>query len=433
MRPWLPWALLFVGAVVAACAAPVVVRDGRPVPVAVVVDEDLARVRADLEAGRLEEARIRLERLVEEVPRGPRMDEALFLLGEVYARQGDQEQAIITYRRVIDRAPRGPWAPLAHLRLAELYRASGRPELARQVLSRAPFDRADADVRVRLYGMLAELALEGGHDAEALRWLAYRRRDLLEEPEIVRLESTVEELLSLERLSDVELRRLDHQVPPGPVHDLLVLELARRSVDAGDPPSAEMWLDRLPERLRPAEEAKRAALLERLGRDAVGPGAPLGIALPLTGPYGRYGWSTLQGIVLGLGIYGDAPNGFRVYVRDTRGEPELAARAVQELRPPARRGRRGSRSAAVGRDRGGGARSAGGRDPAPRVRAAGGPPDARGMGVSSRGDALRSGAGPGALRHRTKGAAALRRPLPEGRLRDGLQEPVLGRGRADGG
>jgi ABC-type branched-subunit amino acid transport system substrate-binding protein len=312
MRPWVPWALLFVGAVVGACAAPVVVRDGRPVPVAVVVDEDLARVRADLDAGRLEEARIRLERLVEEVPRGPRVDEALFLLGEVYARQGNQEQAIITYRRVIDRAPRGLWAPLAHLRLAELYRASGRPELARH--------------------MLAELALEGGHDAEALRWLAYQRRDLVEEEEIARLESTVDELLSEERLSDVELRRLDHQVPPGPVHDLLVLELARRSVDAGDPPSAEMWLERLPARLRPAEEAKRSALLERLGRDAVGPGAPLGIALPLTGPYGRYGWSTLQGIVLGLGIYGDAPNGFQVHVRDTRGEPELAARAVQELR-----------------------------------------------------------------------------------------------------
>jgi ABC-type branched-subunit amino acid transport system substrate-binding protein len=71
--------------------------------------------------------------------------------------------------------------------------------------------------------------------------------------------------------------------------------------------------------------------LDRLRADVVGPGAPIGVALPLSGPYAGYGWSALRGIVLGFGTYDRSPGGFRIHLRDTQGETEGASRAVQAL------------------------------------------------------------------------------------------------------
>jgi ABC-type branched-subunit amino acid transport system substrate-binding protein len=315
-----------------ACGTPTVTREGRAVPVEIAIGDDLAAARAALESRRPEDAQRRLERLLEEVPRGPRTDEALVLLGESYWQLGKTEDAIAAYRRASLQRPRGAWAAEADLRLAGIYRATGRPELARQILSSSPVDRAEADLRARIYRELKELARDAGRREEALRWLAHERRDADHEAAAARLDAECDELLSSGALSDVELERAAAQMPSGPIQDVVVLELARRAAEAGDPEAARGWISRLPERLREREEERRASLLELLEQDTVGPGAPIGVALPLSGPYGRYGWSVLHGIVLGLGIYGDDSSRFRVHVRDTAGEPEQAARAVRELR-----------------------------------------------------------------------------------------------------
>jgi ABC-type branched-subunit amino acid transport system substrate-binding protein len=317
-------------AVLGGCQTPTVLRGGVSVPVDAAIEADLNAARADLAAGRPEEARRRLEALSAEIPRGGRGDEVLFLLAETYVELEEMDQAIWTYRRVAERYRRGSWAPLAYLRLGELYRATGRPELARSVLARAPFDRADADVRVRLYGMLAELSLEAGNDPEALRWFAYARRDATDGEEIAEIDRQIDQLLR-EGLLDFELLRLSSEVPHGPVFDRLLLELTSRALDRGDADSAGAWLDRLPSRLGPEEEERREVLLLRLSQDVVGPGAPIGVAVPLSGPFQQYGWSALRGIMLALGTYDSPTSGFRVDVRDTAGDPEQTPRVVREL------------------------------------------------------------------------------------------------------
>ena len=312
------------------CQTATVMRGGVAVPVDQAVETDLNEARAELAAGKPDEARHRLERLLEEVPDGGRHDEVLFLLGESYAALGEVDLAISTYRRLQGRRARGPWVPLAYLRLAELYRETGRPELARRVLARAPFSAADPSVRVRIYWMLAELSREAGQNREALRWLAYARRDVVEGAEVARIDGEIEELLH-GVLSDLELERLSREVPPGPVHDRILIELAARALEKGDIDSAEDRIARLPRSLRPAEEVQRDLLLERLREDVVGPGAPIGVALPLSGPYARYGWSVLRGVVMGFGTYESSPASFQLHVRDTGGEVDQAARAAEEL------------------------------------------------------------------------------------------------------
>ncbi|MEE8558707.1 MAG: tetratricopeptide repeat protein, partial [Myxococcota bacterium] len=179
--------LLAIALSVAGCRTQTVIRGGVEVPVAIAVAADLEAARVDLDELRPRKARDRLENLVQEIPGGPRNLEVFFLLAETYKELGQLEPAIASYRAVVGRRSRSSFVPLAHLRLGELYRATGRPELARRALARAPFDRAEREIRVRLYLLLAELTEEAGQIREAVRWLAYARRDVVERAEVEEL------------------------------------------------------------------------------------------------------------------------------------------------------------------------------------------------------------------------------------------------------
>ena len=90
-------------------------------------------------------------------------------------------------------------------------------------------------------------------------------------------------------------------------------------------------MDRLPRRLRPAEDAERRRLRSRaqLGIQTVV--HSLGLAVPLSGSYAPFGQAVLRGVILALGIFEEPPGRYRVLIRDTEGEIEAGLRAVQEL------------------------------------------------------------------------------------------------------
>jgi ABC-type branched-subunit amino acid transport system substrate-binding protein len=73
--------------------------------------------------------------------------------------------------------------------------------------------------------------------------------------------------------------------------------------------------------------ADARGVLERLGRlTAVKPGV-IGVAVPLSGQFKRWGEVILQGIALAV----PEDSGLTVVVRDTRGEPDGAAAAIEQL------------------------------------------------------------------------------------------------------
>ena len=73
-----------------------------------------------------------------------------------------------------------------------------------------------------------------------------------------------------------------------------------------------------------AAEAK--AIVERIAKLTFVRPNVLGVAVPLSGPYKRWGDAILQGVTLGL-----EGSQVKVAVRDTRGEPDGAASAVEAL------------------------------------------------------------------------------------------------------
>jgi len=324
-------ALLWLAPLIAtACLHGPVQRGGRSVPYEEAAASDLARARTHITRGEFESARTALEGFVRELARSRQLDEALWLLGGVYERLGRLEDAARTWSRLVRALPMSPHNAAAALRAASTYRQLGRSQEAREVLQRASLEQAGESLRVRVQRLRAELARDAGDHVEALVALALARRDADEPGAVAEIDGEIEDLLHL-RLSEAELERALGRLPRGPVYDRANLTLARAALSRSDLGAARAALDRLPRALQPNEELERQRLEER-GRGAGTPVAgTIGLALPLSGPYSRFGESALHAIALALDLYSEAPAPIRVLVRDTRGESERAAAAVSEL------------------------------------------------------------------------------------------------------
>jgi ABC-type branched-subunit amino acid transport system substrate-binding protein len=314
----------------AACARGPVERGGRSMPYEEAAAADLSAARELLAREKLEPARASLETFMRELGRSRQADEALWLLGEVYERLGERELAAQTWARLVRDHPSSPHNAPAALRAAGVYRELGQSEEGRAVLARAAWERADEGVRVRVQRMRAELAREAGDHADALLALALARRDAHDPAALAAIDAGIAELLDV-RLSEAELARALPQLPRGPAYDRANLALARHALSRSDLGAARDALDRLPQALQPDEERERQRLEERVRGGGEPVAGTIGLALPLSGPYARFGESVLKAVTLALGLYGDPDARVRVLVRDTRGEASRAAEMVREL------------------------------------------------------------------------------------------------------
>lgn len=312
------------------CAPASVLRNGVQVPYEQAADADLAAGQKAFDQGRYKQAASALEPFLEELKGSRRADEALWLLAESYRKQGDMERAALTLRRLIDRHSRSPYAPRARLQAAVLYRDMGRPEIGRQILRGASFERASAEERVKMHRMVADLARAEGDYEEAVLALALSRRDTEDPKTLYAVDEELTELID-ERLNDAELASVARRLPRGPVYDSVLLTLAQRQVERGDYGMALDTIDRLPQLLRPVDDRTRARLRGRALAGTQTSSYAIGLALPLSGPYEGFGQSVLRAVSLGLGVFDPEPGPFQVIVRDTHGKPAEAAEAIHDL------------------------------------------------------------------------------------------------------
>jgi len=240
---WLTAALLLAG-----CVHGPVQREGRSVPYEEAASADLSRARAHLAAGELVPARDVLETFLRELGRSRQTDEALWLLGDVYERLQQRERAAETWARLVRSYPESPRNAPAALRAAAVYRELGKPEQGRALLARAPWERADEVVRVRIQRLRAELARQAGDYGDALLALALARRDVHDPAALSALDADIADLLGV-RISEAELERTLPQLPRGPVYDRANLALARHALARSDFGDARGALARLPQAL----------------------------------------------------------------------------------------------------------------------------------------------------------------------------------------
>jgi ABC-type branched-subunit amino acid transport system substrate-binding protein len=296
-----------------------------------------------------------LERFLGEWPGGALEPQARVRLGEIAQAEGDVEGALSQWYRVIRDFSRSEAADTARVRAGVAEWGRGDTEAARSVLSRVRFGRLAPVLGRQAYRVLADAATD---PVARVRWLALAREEELDDDAVDEIDAAIDTALS--GMDERALARLGRQLGDRPPAARVWLARAERLLDAGDLDGAQQALEQvagLP--LPPRYGARLAGAAERLQVRTHGPSdisdlpsfealadrplpatqgasGTLGVVLPLTGPFARFGEESLHGVMLAVGVFGpdpDAPEtaALRLVVRDSAGDAARAAAAVREL------------------------------------------------------------------------------------------------------
>ena len=285
------------------------------------------------------------------------------------AEAGDARDAEARYRRFLDEHPSDPLVPLAQLGLGRVLLANGaiEPALERFAIVASSDDERVAEAGRFYRGVALHLAGRHAESLELLTPLVGRTVDPEETSLLLRtLAASAERegqvvvaLGALDRLAGnadvsaeereqarVDLRALVTEAAPEQVtraYDELPREgvawpeVAQRAIrlafDAGDMTRVAAIVRELRERQIPmsdelAELALRAERTERADPRAIG------AILPLSGRGREVGQRAMRGLVIASGAPAAgpaAPNASQLVLRDDGGDPERAARAVEDL------------------------------------------------------------------------------------------------------
>jgi ABC-type branched-subunit amino acid transport system substrate-binding protein len=258
----------------------------RGVPVAAeALHESATRWRA---ATRPDRAAQVLGTLLTEFPLYPRAQEAKYLLALVDIESGRAADGLRTIESLYPHLP-----------------AEARPEAAAQA---------------------AGAAEAAGAMPQAVRWLDALAAQTDGEARAEALRKAAD---AVDRLAFLDVAKLRESLPPdSPLQEALAMKLARIHLHLRDYPRAEEAAREVFLRWPGGPYAPEArAIVDRIARLTFVRPNVLGVAVPLSGNYKRWGEAILHGIGIALG----EGSGIRLAVRDTRGEPDGAAQAIEAL------------------------------------------------------------------------------------------------------
>ncbi len=292
----------------------------------------------------------RLASFVETWPNSPLAADAAMELARLELARGDREGALAHYTFVIREHPDGDRHDAARVYAAEIELARGNAGDAARIMGRTREDRLSPEEKRRAYRVYADVLSD---PVARLRWLAKLRAAEPDPDAISLIDVEIDEItrsLDARGLARAA-RQIDQEIPAARIR----ITRAERALDADDFDEARRALERASElpiapqyasrlraasdRLRMREEgppdlADLPTFAEVRGRevpptaDAVG---TIGVVLPLSGRFARFGEQSLQGILLAAGVFGEENASVRVAIRDSAGRPERAAAAVRDL------------------------------------------------------------------------------------------------------
>ena len=272
--------------------------------------DDFSRARAALDAGRFDEAADGFAAYLQQHPQGEQADEAMYRRGQALAREGRLQDAQGALQSFLEERPTSRFKDAAALELQLVQAKLSKNQEAAQALQKtvdAQREREKAESTPRGVSLRAAAeAFEGGGPAAA--W-----------------DSALEEAPAQEVAKLVA--GLDKKSKAWPA---AALKLARIQLHTGDRAHAGALASEIlaVEAQGPAADGARA-LQQGLQAAAQVKPALLGIILPLTGDLKGFADQALNGIALTLDLQGRGP--LQVQVVDTKGEPDTAADAVEQL------------------------------------------------------------------------------------------------------
>ena len=305
----------------------------------------------------------KLEELRQADPESPLADEIALSLGQLYGARHDDAHAAAALEEGLKAQPSGNRSDEIRLLLAQLENKRGRKDTAYQVLAPARLQNLTAAQRREALKLLASLARSRRDHVAEILWLARARADAPDDDAVALVDVEIDE-----RLGDLSRPELDQvaeklrgAVPTGRVR----IRQAEIAIQMGQLDAAGQALAQAAALPLTKADATRLSKTEvllvkkggKLPRDAsatagsakpVPPAPPapgveptpgsvttIGVVLPLTGRFAKFGDESLNGILLASGVFEASPaagtSQLRLLVRDSGTGPDAAASAVSEL------------------------------------------------------------------------------------------------------
>ncbi len=289
---------------------------------------------------------------------------AWFRLGEIAFHDQEWKDAISHYRKSTDRELNGEWGATSLYKQAVAWSKLEDEKKVFSVLDRIPLGHGDSKVALRAASLRVNTARKAEDSKEEIKGyleavVAYEgvgsQENESEANWIVSQKTARGELrlwIDNVEVGDKDLKKLTERFDGTLAEPYVLWKSSRVSHDKGKYDQAGQSLRRLLEAYPKSEFAfaARALLKEvdkRGGVEAASmasdkpeggvvstEGRPvLGIVLPLSGKYAVYGESALHGLECAAGIYSPCSGdlGVNLRIRDSQGDPRLAARYVEEL------------------------------------------------------------------------------------------------------
>jgi ABC-type branched-subunit amino acid transport system substrate-binding protein len=326
MRPAGRRLLAFLLLALAACPKRVVVN-GQEMSVTdadTVARRDLERVRAEIRPLPKDQAAQRLEAFARRYPGVPAGADALLEAAQDWRAAGNPARAASLLQTLLTENPLYPRSVEAKYLLALTDIDVGRPRDGLATLA-SLYEKLPPEARPEAAQRAAEAATAAGFDADAVRWLG-ALADTQAGP--ARASTLAAATDAIDRLSLADVEKLRATFPQdAPLQEPLAMKLARielhlRDFRAAETAAREVFL-RWPDG-RYAKDAKQ--IVERISRLTFVRPNVLGVAVPLSGNYKAWGEAIVHGVSLAV-----EGSNVRVVTRDTRGEPDGAAHAMEAL------------------------------------------------------------------------------------------------------
>lgn len=266
-------------------------------------------------------------------PKGEKSALALKRTSEIYLRLNQPKNALISLEKISREYPDYTWIPGVQYEIADiLFRIGEHKRSADQALEwldRYPDHPLKKDIFILLGDNFSAL----GYKVNAFHWWLKAKKAWSDDPQTIAL---LDEKLN-ELISSTEPKSLDQftQDAAGTLYaPKIYYRMASIYLEQNETKQAKEAATALIHSTKDEEWlSKGMELLKRAEEEMAVKQGVLGCLLPLSGPFSIYGEEVLKGIELGLGMRWDqtAQTRLELLIRDTKGEPEEALAALENL------------------------------------------------------------------------------------------------------
>jgi branched-chain amino acid transport system substrate-binding protein len=257
----------------------------------------------------------------------PQPDDAvLFREGEIFLSKGDPERALWRFKSLITEIPQSPLFNEAKFRMGICYTQLKRPQDAIRILGELFPTFLSSSRMVQIFTLLGDNYLELKDRLTALHW--YGKGLLIPGQPNEELRKKVKSIMDAFNTEE-ELKSIESLYRAAYAGGYAKLKLAQIAKRQGNDLIAKTYLAELEKEYRGMDYMAQAKVLFETISPSPRSKYTVGVILPLTGIHGPFGERALQGIQSAIKET-DSPL-ISLAIRDSKGNPEEAEKAVEEL------------------------------------------------------------------------------------------------------